>query len=133
MARVGQLFTGDNKRERQKQIEAGIISPFFFVNPSARNPGKRYTHEILNRLWRKATQEAGEDIDMYSGLKHSSCSQYVNEKGLSESELQIITDHARIESVKRYAKTEIKRKKELMMKNVFSKLEFENKQVKNED
>ena len=121
------------EREWQKQVEAGIISPFFFVNPGARNPGKRYTHETLNRLWRKATQEAGEDIDMYSGLKHSSCSQYVNEKGLSESELQIITDHARLESVRRYAKTEVKRKKELMMKNVFSKLESENKQVKNED
>lgn len=120
------------ERERQKQIEAGIISPFFFVNPSARNPGKRYTNETLNRLWRKATQEVGEDIDMYSGLKHSSCSQYVNEKGLSESELQIITDHARLESVRRYAKTEVKRKKELMMKNIFSKLEPENKQGEDE-
>ncbi len=80
---------------------------------------KRYTNEVLNRIWRKACEKTGESIDMYSGLKHSSCSQYVNEKGLSESELQIITDHARIESVRRYAKTEVKRKKELMTRNVF--------------
>jgi len=51
-------------------------------------------------------------------LKHSSCSQYINERGLSESELQAVTDHARPESVKRYAKTEVSRVRELMMKNI---------------
>jgi len=55
---------------------------------------------------------------MYSGLKHSSCSQYVNEKGLSISDLQTITDHARIESVKRYAKIEVARKRELMERKI---------------
>lgn len=56
----------------------------------------------------------GENIDLYSGLKHSSCSQYVNEKGLSISELQIITDHARLDSVRKYAKIEVARKRALM-------------------
>ncbi len=105
--------------EREKQVRLGIFSPHFFICPSGRHKTKRYTNEILNRLWKKACIDADENIDMYSGLKHSSCSQYVNEKGLSESELQIITDHARIESVRRYAKTEVKRKKELMMKNIY--------------
>jgi len=95
------------------------ISEFFFTCQSARNKGKRYSHEILNRVWKQACEKAGENIDLYSGLKHSSCSQYINEKGLSESELQIITDHARIESVRSYAKTEVSRKKELMIKNIF--------------
>lgn len=89
------------------------------MNPLARKAGKRYTNESLNIIWKKACKAAGENIDLYSGLKHSSCSQYINEKGLSESELQVITDHARIESVRNYAKTDVKRKKELMMKNVF--------------
>ena len=97
----------------------GILSPFMFCNPTARKEGKRYTNKALNLIWHKACKEAGEDIDLYSGLKHSSCSQYINEKGLSESELQVITDHANIKSVRHYAKTEIKRKKELMMKNIF--------------
>jgi hypothetical protein len=65
-------------------------------------------------LWRKACQAAGESIDMYSGLKHSSCCQYLNDKGLSLSELQIITDHANMESVKRYGKIEIDRKRQLL-------------------
>ena len=104
-----------------------ILSPHFFVCPSSRHKSKRYTNEIMNRIWKKACQAAGEDIDMYSGLKHSSCSQYVNEKGLSESELQIITDHARIDSVRRYAKTEVKRKRELMVKNVYK---MDNKNAK---
>lgn len=106
--------------ERRKQIKYGILSKYMFVNPLARKEGKRYTNESLNTIWKKACKAAGEKIDLYSGLKHSSCSQYINEKGLHESELQIITDHARIESVRRYAKTEVSRKKELMMKNVFN-------------
>ena len=55
---------------------------------------------------------------MYTGLKHSSCCQYINEKGLSMSDFQAITDHARLDSVKRYAKTEIARKRELMERKV---------------
>ncbi len=97
-------------------FKAPIISPYLFACKTSRREGKRYSNEILNRIWKQACEKAGEDIDMYSGLKHSSCSQYINEKGLSESELQMITDHARLDSVKKYAKTEIARKKELMMK-----------------
>lgn len=115
------------------EFRKAAISEFFFTCPTSRSKGKRYSNEILNRIWKKACEEAGEDIDMYSGLKHSSCSQYVNEKGLSESELQIITDHARIESVRRYAKTEVKRKKELMMKNAFTKADFQKKEAGNSE
>jgi site-specific recombinase XerD len=85
-----------------------------FVNPRARRYGSRYSNESLNRLWKKAAEAVGENIDLYSGLKHSSCSQYINEKGLSISELQIITDHKRLDSVKRYAKVEVARKRALM-------------------
>ena len=114
--------------EKAKQIKSGFISNYLFVNPLARKTGKRYTNESLNILWKDACKKAGENISLYAGLKHSSCSQHINEKGLSESELQIITDHARIESVRSYAKTEVKRKKELMIKNIFkidSKIEIE--------
>lgn len=90
------------------------VGGFLFTNPRARKDGKRYTNESLNKLWKNACRKVGEDIDMYSGLKHSSCSQYINEKGLSMSELQIITDHARLDSVKRYAKVEVARKRALM-------------------
>jgi len=106
------------KVERAKQIKAGVISKFFFVYPKGRSKGKRYTSYFLARLWKDACKKAGENIDLYSGLKHSSCSQFINERGGSESELQILTDHARLESVRNYAKTEVKRKRELMLKNV---------------
>ena len=107
------------EKERQKQKRHGIISPFFFVNPIGRTPGKGYKAETLNRLWNQACRQTGEDINLYAGTKHSSCSQYINERGLSESELQVITDHARIDSVRNYARTEVKRKRELMLKNVY--------------
>lgn len=103
-----------------KEFEAPLrnlgrnIGGFIFTNPKAREPGKRYTNESLNNIWKKACKKAEESIDLYSGLKHSSCSQYINEKGLSISELQIITDHKRLDSVRRYAKVEVSRKRALM-------------------
>lgn len=88
-------------------------SPYFFTCPSSRMPGKRYTDRILQKIWHEACASSGIFIRMYAGLKHSSCSQYINEKGLSLTELQDLTDHARLESVKRYARTETTRKREL--------------------
>ncbi|WP_319525762.1 site-specific integrase [uncultured Desulfosarcina sp.] len=99
----------------EQALKGPVISQFLFTCKSSRNPGKRYSHRILSRIWRKACADAEEDINMYSGLKHSSCSQYINEKGLSQSQVQALTDHARIDSVKRYAKTEIAERKRLMM------------------
>jgi integrase len=87
---------------------------FMFQNSRARKNGKRYTNESLNIIWKTACKTLGEDIDLYSGLKHSSCSQFINEQGMALSDLQTITDHARLDSVERYAKTEVARKRELM-------------------
>jgi len=92
---------------------------FLFTNPNAVSEGQRYTHNFMGKLWNKAAKECGETIKMYPGLKHSSCCQYINEKGLSVAELQEITDHAKLDSVKRYAKTELTRKAELMKGKVF--------------
>jgi hypothetical protein len=64
--------------------------------------------------WHKFCEQVGEDIDIYSGLKHSSCSQYVNEKHYSIDELQMITDHARRESVMRYASVQLDEKRRLL-------------------
>jgi hypothetical protein len=50
---------------------------------------------------------------MYSGLKHSSCSQYINEKHYSLDQVQMMTDHARRESVKRYAIVQLEEKRRL--------------------
>jgi len=94
------------------------FGPYFFENPYGLKSGRHYTNVTLNKIWKKACQKVGKDIDLYSGLKHSSCSQYVNEKGLSLSELQEITDHARPDSVKRYAKIEPALKKELMGRKI---------------
>lgn len=103
-------------------IKRSVVSQFMFVNPRSRSEGKRYTNDSLNLIWHKACRQVGESIDLYSGLKHSSCSQYINEKGLSISDLQQITDHARLESVRKYAKMEVARKRELMERGKVVKL-----------
>ena len=93
-----------------------IDSPYFFVNSNGKLKEEHYhyQHDYLVDLWKKACQQAGEAIDMYSGLKHSSCSQYINEKHYSLDQVQMLTDHARRESVKRYASVQLDEKRRLM-------------------
>ena len=93
---------------------------YMFTCKSSRMEGKRYTDTILNKIWNDACKKAGESIQLYSGTKHSSCSQYFNEKGLSLAEIQVITDHASYESVKKYTKTEVARKRQLMESKVLT-------------
>ena len=98
-----------------KQAMRGpIISEFLFTCKSSKSQGKRYSNSVLNRIWKAACREAGENIDLYSGLRHSRCSQLINEYGLSMQEVQVVADHADIRSTAKYAKTSVARKKELM-------------------
>jgi hypothetical protein len=91
-----------------------LDSPFFFVNPRGNISGKHYTRCVMRVLWLNACRKVGVDIDMYSGLKHSSCSQFVNEKGYSIDEVQMMTDHARRDSVRRYASVQLEAKRRLL-------------------
>ena len=91
-----------------------IDSQYLFVNPKGRLNGNRYCTETMYKIWNKACIKVGEDINMYSGLKHSSCSQYINEKHYSLDQLQMITDHAQRESVKKYAFVHLDEKRRLM-------------------
>ena len=90
-------------------------SRYFFTCQTSRTDGKRYTERIMARIWKQACEETGENIGLYAGLKHSTCSQYINEEGMALSDLQVITDHARLESVKQYAHVSLARKRELMV------------------
>jgi integrase len=91
-----------------------IDSQYFFVNPKGRLDGNYYSTETMYKIWRKACTKVGEDINMYSGLKHSSCSQYINEKHYSIDQLQMLTDHAQRESVKKYASVHLDEKRRLL-------------------
>lgn len=95
-------------------VDAENKSPFLFVNPRARREGKRYTSKALELIWDKACARAGENITLYAGLKHSSISQMINEKGMPLSDVQVVSDHARLESLKAYEQTTLARKRELM-------------------
>jgi len=104
-----------------KKIMEGMpktFSPYLFSCRSSRTKGKRYTERILSRLWKEACEKCGEDIGMYDGLKKSSASQFINEKGGTRAELQEVGDWARYDSTEAYAKTEVARKRQLMEKKV---------------
>jgi integrase len=104
--------------EKAKHASLGVVSPYFFINPKGERPGKPYTGKALSRLWKAACVRVGEDIPLYPGVKHSSCSQLVNEHGNSIHEVQMATDHARLESVKKYAKVEVSARKALLEKKI---------------
>ena len=104
--------------EEQKQKVNGIISHYFFVHPRGKLQGKHYTHKTMNDLWKAARSKVGETIDMYSGLKHSTASQLINEYGYNIHDVQIAGDWARLESVKKYAKVEASARKAILEKKV---------------
>ena len=97
-----------------QQMPIRMDSPYFFVNPHGKLEGNYYCLETMYKIWRRACEKVGEDIDMYSGLKHSSCSQYINEKHYSIDQVQMITDHAQRSSVKRYAALQLEEKRRLL-------------------
>jgi hypothetical protein len=98
-----------------KLLNQNLESPFLFVNPLARKQGKRYSHESLNIIWEHACKNVGVSVPLYHGVKHSSCTNYI-EGGGTIDELQIMTDHARRESVLKYAEITLRRKKEMFQK-----------------
>ena len=67
-------------RKIMAKMPVRIDSPYFFVNPHGKLDGKHYAIATMEAMWNIACKSVSEDIDMYSGLKHSSCSQYINEK-----------------------------------------------------
>ncbi len=78
--------------------------------------GQRYQHDFLVDLWNQAAISQGENIRMYAGLKHSSCTAFVNEQGGSVDELQMLTDHARRDSVLKYTEVKVEAKRRIQAK-----------------
>lgn len=100
-------------KDIERLVEFDNGSPFLFVNGN-----RRYTEGVLNRLWSKACAVVGEDIGLYAGLKHSSMSQFINEKRLGLAEVQMISQHAKIDSVYKYVSVDLDRQRELMETDV---------------
>ena len=76
-------------------------------------------YHSLNKLWKDACIKANiEHINVYQGTRHSSCTQFVNEKGGNLDELQTLTGHKRRDSVIKYAKVNLDHKRRLMSRKV---------------
>jgi integrase len=100
-------------RKIMQKMPTRLDSLYFFVNPHGKLDGKHYAIATMEEIWHTACAKVGENIEMYSGLKHSSCSQYINEKHYSIDQLQMLTDHTRRESVMRYASVQLDEKRRL--------------------
>lgn len=92
------------------------LGPYYFTHKSSRLEGNRYQHDFLVDLWNRAAATVGESIRMYAGLKHSSCTAFINEQGGSVDELQMLTDHARRDSVLKYADIKLEAKRNIQAK-----------------
>lgn len=111
-------FTEYMEIEKEKQKKHGLLSPYFFVHPEGKKEGKHYTHKSMGDLRKAACAKVGETIRLYAGTKHSSCSQLVNEYGYNMHDVQMATDHARLESVRKYAKVEVSARKAILEKKI---------------
>jgi len=114
------LYRRQQPIEEDKQRQHGIISPYLFVNPQGHKKGRHYTLKILEKIWDRAAEAVGEDIGLYQGTKHSTASQLINERGFSQSELQMAGDWSRLESVKKYGKLEVSARKTLLEGKIVS-------------
>jgi hypothetical protein len=68
----------------------------------------------LEKIWDRAAAEVGESIRLYAGLKHSTASQMKNEWGYTDDQIQEAGNWSRKESVKKYAKTEVAARRNLL-------------------
>ncbi|MDY6823024.1 MAG: site-specific integrase [Thermodesulfobacteriota bacterium] len=89
-------------------------SKFLFVNPRARNEGKRYGDNVLNNLWRQACKDYGISISMYNGTKHSTLDYYYNDLQVPLTDLMELTGHQNLESIKQYSRMNVERKRRLL-------------------
>jgi integrase len=90
-------------------------SPFLFVNPRSRrqDEGGRHTLESLRNIWYPACDRAGvKRISPYRGTKHTGCTHFLQDGG-SVDGLQILTQHARRESVLRYGEVTLQKQRDV--------------------
>lgn len=101
---------------------------FMFVNPRARRPGARYSDDTANRIWSNACKKIGfirlddsgkkvAGISLYNGTKHSTMDYFLNDLGLTETQLMSLTGHKNLQSIKHYARMNLKRQGELLSRD----------------
>ena len=101
---------------------------FYFTHVTSRLGGRRYQHDFLVDLWNEAAKKCGETINMYAGLKHSSCTAFVNEHGGSVDELQMLTDHARRDSVLKYTDIKLEAKRRIQGKVITLRTRYQDQE-----
>jgi integrase len=90
------------------------FSPYLFTCDESMHKHKRYTRAIMERLWKEACAKVvGVKITLYEGTKHTTAQAYLD-AGYSHDQVQAITDHASIKSVKRYARVKLENKRALL-------------------
>ncbi|CCK81151.1 tyrosine-type recombinase/integrase [Desulfobacula toluolica] len=105
----------DFKSITKRLINENPKTPYLFVNPRARKKGKRYSLESLRNIWYAACDKAEiKRIWVYKGMKHTSCTNYLN-KGGTVGDLEMITGQTK-ESLKKYAEITLQRKRRAMSK-----------------
>ena len=97
-----------------KELSKNRTSKFIFTNKRARQDGKRYTNESLNIIWRNACKKVGVSIRLYAAIRHSRATQMSVENGMSVSEIFEAGPWVRRDSVEKYRKLELVRKRELL-------------------
>ncbi len=93
------------------------LSPYMFTCKTSRLEGKRYSREILMKIWRDACGKANVKIDIHRGLRTSGASSYINECGGTIEEAQERGQWSNRETLKNfYGRYDIERLRALQKK-----------------
>ena len=74
-----------------------------FINPTARNPEKRWLDNPLREEWNRATKRLGLVVKFYEGTKHATATDAI-QRGVSLQTVQKALRHGDSRSTERYAK-----------------------------
>jgi hypothetical protein len=95
------------------------FSQFMFTCESSRLEGKRYSREILMRIWSNACAQENIKIDIHRGLRTSGASSAINEFGWSIEEAQEHGQWSDVETLKEfYGRYDLERIRALQVKKV---------------
>ena len=102
-------------------LEQKDFSPFMFTCESSRMEGRRYTREILMRIWSNACAKENIKIDIHRGLRTSGASSAINEFEWSLEEAQMHGQWSNVNTLKDfYGRYDVERIRALQRKNVIS-------------
>lgn len=85
------------------EIPRGLPNNYIFINP---NTGRPYMPDTIQKIWRRAAEDAGSDITLYQATRHSVASMAAT-SGVSIQIIKEVLGHTDIRTTQKYAHLDV--------------------------